>query len=716
MKNNLANVSNSKEFWAAFKNFSYKKPLVNPIPLNQWKIFYDNIYPPRVNLDITYFGTFDNILDSEISLCEIDKVIRKIKKGKAPGRDGINADFYKNMPFDWKYILLILFNNILSTEMMPSSWAEAIMVLFHKKGNNNQPSNYKGIALTNTISKIFTHILNERLSSWVVKSNILPESQGGFRPGRGCLDNIFILQSAIHFKLRLDKGHVYAIFIDFKRAFDSVSHSILWSKLYSFGVSDKFIRLLKYVYDNATFRVKINNDFSKNFDISEGVLQGEVLSPLLFILFISDFENFLRSRGLEGVDIDGYIDLLLYADDAVVLAASPVQMRRLICAIESYCISNRLIINTDKTKITYFKRRGRDDDNKFYLNNNELEVVKTYTYFGIKFSNTALGLQACKQNIIKARSAMGAVMQILFNSKKDSWNSKMELFDSMVSSVLLYAAPVWSLRYLENIEFIQSEFFKKLLSLPKTTANATLRLELGLVKLEYEVFKLLWKWIAAILKMGDERLSKKCLLRQVALRGRGSPTAEYNWVVQFDNKPKNINLNYMWDNLDPNFWNNCESHAFTKYITYLKISDLITYQRSNFYNSIFVIRTLSDSTADYLCRRNLNFISKIIARFHLSSKYYLRFAHKGQTHVIDQESICMMCNMLKYETLEHFMIECPLYKILRSYFLAMIDKNLNFSNQLKLTMLLYVSDHEILKKFFFYIINALRLRSFALNE
>ena len=718
LKNKLANIKNSSEFWTAFKKFNSRKLHENPITLDRWETFYDNIYPPRLNLDITFFGTFDNILDVDISLTEIDKVIKKIKKGKAPGCDEINADFYKNLPNNWKILLQTLFNNILLTEMTPSSWSEAILVLFHKKGSKNEPGNYRGIALTNTISKIFTHILHERLFAWANKVNVLPESQGGFRPKRSCLENIYILQSVIHLKLRLDKGHAYAIFIDFKRAFDSISHYILWSKLYSFGLSAKFIRTLKYVYDNASFRVKLNNIFSKKFDISEGVLQGEVLSPLLLILFISDFERFLRDRGLEGIDINGYIDLLLllYADDAVALTASSVQMHRLIRAIELYCDQNLLTVNTDKTKIVYFKKGGRNKEETFHMNGNQLEMVNSYTYLGVTIANSALGLQATKQNIVKARSAIGAAMQTFCKSKSDSWDCKLKIFDSIVTSILLYAAPVWSLNYLNNIEIVQTDFFKRLLSLPKSTANATLRLELGLVKLEHKVFKLTWRWIVAMLEMGDERYAKKCFLRQVALFLNGSPSAEYNWVVQFDRLLSNISFNHLWNSLNPRVWRGNENLALKKYYTYLKVSDLIWYQRSNFNNVNIIVRTLGDSTAGYLSQRNLNFLVNIIAQFHLSSKYYLRFTHKGQSHVIDQDAICMMCNMLKFETLEHFLIECPLYRHLRTHFLAMLDLTGDVPNHSKLTMLLYVSDPELLKNIFYYIVNALRLRSFSLNE
>ena len=187
-------------------------------------------------------------------------------------------------------------------------------------------------------------------------------------------------------------------------------------------MSAKFIRILKYVYDNAAFRVKLDNLLTKKFNITEGVLQGEVLSLLLFILFISDFERFLREHGLKGVDINGYVDLLLllYADDAVALAASAVQMHRLICAIEAYCNLNLLTVNTGKTKIIHFKKRGRDKDDKFYINGNLLEKVSSYTYLGITFAKSALGLQATKQNIVKARSAIGAVLQTFSECQSDS--------------------------------------------------------------------------------------------------------------------------------------------------------------------------------------------------------------------------------------------------------------------------------------------------------
>jgi hypothetical protein len=98
--------------------------------------------------------------------------------------------------------------------------------------------------------KIFMQILTSRLTAWAEKYNVLPEEQAGFRSKRGCDEQIFNLNSAIQLGTR-SKGKVYALFIDFKRAFPSVPHDKLSAKLYSIGVSAKIIRVLQSLYDNA---------------------------------------------------------------------------------------------------------------------------------------------------------------------------------------------------------------------------------------------------------------------------------------------------------------------------------------------------------------------------------------------------------------------------------------------------------------------------------
>lgn len=142
-------------------------------------------------------------------------------------------------------------------------------------------------------------MINSRLSKWMEDNNILPDAQAGFRRGRGCLDNLFSLAATLNCRLRQKKALQFLLFVDFKRAFDSVNHKLLWMKLFEIGPSAKMVRLLRNIYNTAHLKLLINGMLSKNFKINEGVLQGELLSPLLFIIFIADLEKFLRQHGCE---------------------------------------------------------------------------------------------------------------------------------------------------------------------------------------------------------------------------------------------------------------------------------------------------------------------------------------------------------------------------------------------------------------------------------
>lgn len=222
--------------------------------------------------------------------------------------------------------------------------------------------------------------------------------------------------------MRHSKASVYALFIDFRREFDAVPHNSLWHTVYQIGLSAKIIRVIKSLYDEATFTVRVNNCHSRAFDVTEGVLQGETLSPLLFSLFISDFETHLRRYQIEGLNIDGPKDLplLLYADDAVALTASPVHLRKIIKGVESYCFINGLQVNTSKTQIMHFRRGGIATKEVFKYENETLKIVKTYMYLGVLLSSSSLGTCACENAIKKANCATAATLAILAKSGSGS--------------------------------------------------------------------------------------------------------------------------------------------------------------------------------------------------------------------------------------------------------------------------------------------------------
>lgn len=283
--------------------------------------FYTNVYPPRQLDETIYEAQFIPELDAPITFPELFKILHNCKNGKAPGPDQVSNEFFKCFRSNWCGYLLNLFNAVLEHERVPRMWASAALTMIFKKGDKADPSNYRGIELVNNVTKIFTIILKERLERFAEEMGILPKAQMGFRKGRGCTECIFTLSTVIQLQLRLGQREVYAIFVDFRRAFDSIPHSRLWYKLHTLGISAKLLRIIKSLYEQATVRVRSRNVLSEEFQVTEGVLQGESLSPLLFLLFISDFEKYFRSKGLEGLNIDGLngILMLLYADDTVIL-------------------------------------------------------------------------------------------------------------------------------------------------------------------------------------------------------------------------------------------------------------------------------------------------------------------------------------------------------------------------------------------------------------
>ena len=218
--------------------------------------------------------------------------------------------------------------------------------------------------------------------------------------------------------------------------------------------------------------IKKEGELSRAIPITEGVLQGEILSPPLFALFIADFEQFLRSTGCRGVNASLLVDILAlaYADDIVVLSESSAGMKTILKALWDYSRIKRLSINIRKTKIVIFKKGGREMNNlKFYFGDNEIEIVREYLYLGIPFNYNGLYQKASKSILYKSQLAVKATVTLLKKSRIENWNKVEEIFEALVTSTLLFASPVWSTNFLIDLERIQEQFFKKLFLLPPNT-------------------------------------------------------------------------------------------------------------------------------------------------------------------------------------------------------------------------------------------------------
>ena len=184
-------------------------------------------------------------LDRQITDDEIISSLKSINSNRSPGPDGICIEMLKVT----LNVLNALFNTIYDTGVFPAEWSQNIICPIHKSGSKSNPENFRGISLINSISKIFTNILTIRLQKWAENNNVIDESQAGFRKLYSTIDNIFLLQALIQKYLCRERGRFYCIFVDFRRAFDSISHNKIWDSLQRKGISEnsKFLKIFQSI-------------------------------------------------------------------------------------------------------------------------------------------------------------------------------------------------------------------------------------------------------------------------------------------------------------------------------------------------------------------------------------------------------------------------------------------------------------------------------------
>ena len=169
------------------------------------------------------------------------------------------------------------------TELSPEEWETGILKILPKKGDLSKPGNCRGIMLLEAAYKTIAVLLHERLQP--IEEGLDHEPQCGFRPGRGCSDATFTVKLAI--KRRREHGlETWILFLDLVKAFDRVPRELLWEVLAKFGVPKKLICLLRAVHQrvNVTFEV---DEISHTILSILGVKQGDILGPILFVMFIA---------------------------------------------------------------------------------------------------------------------------------------------------------------------------------------------------------------------------------------------------------------------------------------------------------------------------------------------------------------------------------------------------------------------------------------------
>ncbi|XP_059225904.1 uncharacterized protein LOC131997976 [Stomoxys calcitrans] len=191
--NKLNNIKNSKEWWKMAKEIRNQCNLVGSnITPDAFKSYYENLLNKSQETTLIHYAPpykNDMDLDRHFTMSELRKMLVKVKRNKAPGEDRIPYEFFINGTEEFNSLLLRIYNTIYSSGEIDPVFTKTIIYPIHKKGDLNEPSNYRGISFMNCVAKLFMGLINERLYNWVENYQILTEYQAGFRKNYSTVDN-----------------------------------------------------------------------------------------------------------------------------------------------------------------------------------------------------------------------------------------------------------------------------------------------------------------------------------------------------------------------------------------------------------------------------------------------------------------------------------------------------------------------------------------------
>ena len=454
-------------------------------------------------------------LNQPISQNEVLQAIKNLKNNKSPGPDSVLNEHIKSTTNLLLPIYTQLFNAIFDTGIFPESWALGeILPIYKNKGNMKLPENYRPITLLSCLGKLFTAVLNNRLSKYVEKYEIILQNQAGFRKGLSTIDNLFIIQSLIEIS-KSYKNKLFCAFVDFKQAFDNVWRDGLWYKLSSYGINGKCLNLIKNMYSNIKSRITTPEGTSAFFPCCKGVRQGENLSPILFSLFLNDLEHYLMTNSANGLvceantqNTHSFIKLfiLLFADDTVLFADNKDDLQNMLNIFEQYCDNWKLTVNVSKTKILIFSSGRYAQNLHFYSKGSEIDIVTEYKYLGIYLSKSGSYL-SCKKHVAEqANNAMFALMRKI-RVLNLPIEMQIDLFKKLIKPILLYGCEIWGFGNLDIIERVQLKFLKRILNLKKSTPSYMVYGETGFTPLKVDIQARIVAYWTNLLEFNTGRLS-----------------------------------------------------------------------------------------------------------------------------------------------------------------------------------------------------------------
>ena len=398
------------------------------------------------------------------------------------------------------------------------------MTPIHKKVDRTEPSNYRLVSLTSQNCKVLESIIRDKIVEHLKRNNLLNDAQHGFREGRSCLTNL--LETLEQWTEILDEGDCIDVaYLDFRKAFDLVSHEHLIYKLTKYGIKGKILNWIKDYLSNRKQRVVIRGTPSSWRDVTSGVPQGSVLGPILFLIFINDLPTELLSK------------LSLFANDSKLFSRIIVNRKnssnsgtegggRLqgdLDRVVEWAKKWKMEFNVDKCKIMhlgYNNPRG-----EYSMGDRKLEVTEGERDLGVLIDRELEFGKHIKAIVGKANSILGLIRVSFACMNKTMF---LNLYPALVRPLLEYCVQVWSpykKKHIKLLEGVQRRATKLVPQISEMTYEERLK-ALGLTKLVdrrvrgdmIETYKII---------SGKENVKSENFFQMASFGGRSHPMKIY---------------------------------------------------------------------------------------------------------------------------------------------------------------------------------------------
>ena len=376
---------------------------------------------------------------------EVIEVVNKCNNKMSTDCNDIDMKLVKSVIGGISKPLTYICNLSFQTGTFPSNMKIAKVIPLFKSGDKHNFTNYRPVSLLPQFSKILEKLFNNRLDTFIEKHSLLSDSQYGFRANRSTsmalMESVEEITNAI-----VDYKYVAGIFIDLKKAFDTINHEILINKLERYGIRGIVLNWLRsYLSDRKQF-VKLDESESSCLNIACGVPQGSVLGPKLFILYINDM-----------CDVSKILKMVVFADDTNIFC-SGTDLQELVdlvshelCKLKSWFDRNKLSLNLSKTKFMIFSNLKIDSEVSIKVDGIEIERVFENKFLGVIIDdkiNWKSHIKYIHSKLARSISVLSKARHVL------DYKSLRMLYCSLVLPYLNYCSEVWGNTYKSSLHAI----------------------------------------------------------------------------------------------------------------------------------------------------------------------------------------------------------------------------------------------------------------------